>query len=496
MGKQYILSIDQSTSASKAILVDDEGNILTKASKEHKQYYPQPGWVEHDPIEIYKNVLAVAKSVVEGSSLSPEDIRALSITNQRETVLLWDRSTGEPIYNAIVWQCRRTTDICQQLVEQGVAGLVKNKTGLKLDPYFSATKIKWILDNVDGAKEKAGAGNLLIGTIDSWLIWKLSGGKVHATDYTNASRTLLFNIKELDWDQKLIKLFSIQRDMLPEIKSSNDIFADTDLDGYLEKAIPITGVIGDSQAALFGQKCFDKGMVKATYGTGTSILMQLGDKFVESENGLVTSIAWGIDQKIEYALEGIINTTGDTLKWLRDNLALYDNYDEIEQMTNKIDDNQGVYLVPAFVGLGAPYWDANARAVITGMSRDTGRQHILRAAVEAIAYQINDVINLMRTDSALSIKELRVDGGATSNSFLMQFQADITGTRVVRSEIAELSAMGSVYLAGLGVGIWKSTKEISSLNRQNKVFLPALDEKLKEKYYQGWKDAVSKALTK
>lgn len=491
--EQYILAIDQSTSGTKVLLVDVKGQIVHKSSMAHTQFYPQTGWVEHDPVEIYENVKTLLKEMVLTSAVPADELAVLAITNQRETVVVWDKETGIPVYNAIVWQCRRTSDICKELKDQGYETMIQSKTGLKADPYFSASKVKWILDHVDGVKKRAREGRLLLGTIDSWLIWKLTGGKVHATDYSNASRTLLFNIHTLKWDNDLLELFDIPREMLPEVKGSNELF------GVIEDFIlpfiqlPISGVIGDSQGALFGQKCFDPGMAKATYGTGTSVLMQTGE-MVDGTNGLVTSIAWGLNGKVCYALEGIINSTGDTVKWLQDQLGLIDEISEVEQLANSIPDNQGVYLVPAFIGLGAPYWKPTTRAAIMGMSRNTGRTHIVRAALESIAYQVKDVMELMQSESNIQIKNVKVDGGATSNRFLMQYQTDMLGIDVIASEVAELSSMGSVYLAGLGVGIWKSTDEINQLNQEHELYRPLMTSDVRDKYYQGWKQAVNGVL--
>jgi glycerol kinase len=490
---KHIISIDQSTSGTKVLLVNSTGQIVNKKSMDHTQYYPQPGWVEHDAIEIYENVKKLLNEVVQSSTISTEELAALSITNQRETVVVWDKETGVPVYNAIVWQCRRTSDFCQQLKENGYENTIQTKTGLKADPYFSASKVKWILEHVDGVADKAKEAKLLLGTIDSWLIWKLTNGKVHATDYSNASRTLIYNISTLQWDSELMELFGIPRSMLPEVKDSNAIFGVTQDNDLPFTNLPISGVIGDSQGALFGQKCFDPGLAKATYGTGTSVLMLTGD-IIEGKNGLVTSVAWGINGKVSYALEGIINSTGDVIKWLKEEIGLIDNVCEVEEIASSISDNQGVYLVPAFVGLGAPYWNPFTRAAILGMNRNTTKAHIIRAALECIAYQVNDVVELMQEESNMRLKNLKVDGGATSNSFLMQYQADILEIDVVVSQISELSAMGSVYLAGLGVGIWESTQEIANLNPSIKLYQPLLEEYLRHKYYQGWKQSVEGVL--
>lgn len=492
MQNSFILAVDQSTAGTKAVLVNENGDILAKSYKEHKQYYPNLGWVEHDPIEIYENVKYVLKDVINKESFLSKDIKVLAITNQRETVIVWDKNTGKPIYNAIVWQCRRTAGLCDELKKKGFENIIKNKTGLMLDSYFSATKVKWILDNVHGAREKAKRGELLFGNIDSWLIWKLTKGKVHATDYTNASRTLLFNIKTLKWDDELLDIFEIPKSMLPEVKSSNDLFGSTELGQ--DVTVPISGVIGDSQGALFGQQCVEDGMAKATYGTGSSVLMNVGDKLIESKNGLVTAIAWAIDGKVQYALEGIINCSGDTLKWVKDNLGVFNSFSEVEPMINSIDDNEGVYIVPAFTGLGIPYWDPHAKAAIVGMTRGSNKNHVVRAAVESIAYQIRDAVDVIGLESGITLKELRVDGGATDNRFLMQFQADILGTNVVKAPVAELSVMGSVYLAGLGVGIWESKDEIKMLRKDAMTYIPKMNENLRKKYYSGWKTAVNRVL--
>ncbi|WP_066056671.1 glycerol kinase GlpK [Robertmurraya korlensis] len=496
MGKEnHILAIDQSTSGTKVLLVNERGQIIHKCSKSHKQYYPQTGWVEHDPIEIYENVKKLIIELVQTSSISQVELAVLAITNQRETVVVWDKETGVPVYNAIVWQCRRTSDICKELKEQGYEEMIQFKTGLKADPYFSASKIKWILDHVDGVKDRAKEGKLLLGTIDSWLIWKLTCGKVHATDYSNASRTLLFNIDTLQWDDDLLDLFDIPRSMLPSIKDSNKIFGLTEDQGLPFTALPISGVIGDSQGALFGQKCFEAGMAKATYGTGTSVMMHTGE-LVRGSKGLVTSVAWGLNGKVEYALEGIINSTGDVIKWLKDQLELINGIDEVEELASSITDNKGVYLVPAFVGLGAPYWNPYTRAAILGMSRATGKAHIVRAALESIAYQVKDVIELMQSESNIPIITLKVDGGGTNNCFLMQYQADMLNINVNASRVPELSSMGSVYLAGLGIGVWESIDEINKLNQEHQVYQPLMTKNERDKYYRGWKQSVDYVLVK
>jgi len=486
---KYIVAIDQSTSGTKALIVNEKGQILAKASANHKQIYPQAGWVEHDPFEIYENVIKLLNKIVLESMRPIHNFVVLAITNQRETVVVWDKETGIPVYNAIVWQCRRTSDFCSSLIENGYDDLIHAKTGLTADPYFSASKVKWILDHVKGAKEKAEAGQLLLGTIDSWLIWNLTGGELHATDYSNASRTLLFNINTLQWDSELLDLFDIPISMLPMIKCSNEIFGMT-RDPRLPFQLPISGVIGDSQGALFGQRCFEPGMAKATYGTGTSVMLYT-DKPVISANGLVTSIAWGFDGKLEYVLEGIIHSTGDTMKWMKEQIVLFDDFSEAEHLASSLSDNDGVYLVPAFVGLGAPYWNPYARAAIIGISRNTQRAHIVRAGLESIAYQIYDILELMERESNIQIKFLQVDGGATTNKFLMQFQADMLERKVFASEISELSSMGSVYIAGLGIGIWKSKEEINNLYRKYDIYHPSMSEQQRTINLKGWKKAIN-----
>lgn len=495
MKKAYILAVDQSTSGTKTMVVDNKGKILGRSSKEHKQYYPKPGWVEHDPMEIYENVKNLLKDVMNKCDLTPFDFRVIAITNQRETVVVWDKNTGIPVYNAIVWQCRRTAEFCDELRKQGLEDTINNKTGLMVDPYFSATKVKWILDNVQGAREKANRGELLLGNIDSWLIWKLTGGNSHVTDYTNASRTLIFNIKTFKWDDELLKIFDISKTMLPDIKFSDDIFGETKSGELFNISLPISGVIGDSQGALFGQQCFEVGMAKATYGTGSSILMNIGNQYIKPKNGLVTSIAWGIGGEIEYALEGIVHCTGDTIKWIKENLGLFQDFSEIEDMINAVSDNENIYLVPAFSGLGIPYWDSNARAAIFGMSRKSNKNNVVRAAIESIAYQIRDAVEIIQTESSVILKELRVDGGPTENKFLMQFQADILGVNIEKSEITELSSMGSVYLAGIATGIWKCKEEINSLRKVSNIYTPLMEDSIREKYYEGWRKVVKKVLT-
>lgn len=486
MAKEFVITIDQSTSGTKGLLVNNNGQIIQKQSISHDQIYPETGWVEHDPIEIYENVKDIFNQLVNTASISKEQLAVLTITNQRETVIVWDKETGKPVYNAIVWQCRRSTDICQEFIDQGYNIKVKSKTGLTINPYFSASKVKWILDNVKGAREKAYQGRLFLGTVDSWLIWKLTNGKVHATDVTNASRTLLFNIYTNEWDNELLEMFEIPRSMLPVVKNSDEEFGTTEDPNLVLSNLPIAGVIGDSQGALFGQHCLEKGMAKATFGTGTSIMVYTNEP-IRGENGLVTSVAWGINGKVSYALEGILNTTGDVIKWLKDDLELIEDFNECEAQAESISNSDGVYLIPAFVGLGAPYWNPTTRAAIFGMNRSTRKSHIIRAGLESIGYQVKDIIELIQSESETKIKELRVDGGATSNKFLMQFLADILNVNVIVSGTQELSAMGSVFIGGLSSGVWNTIDDIRELNRKHKIYYPSMNSELTEQYYKEWK---------
>ncbi|MCK5768447.1 MAG: glycerol kinase GlpK [Candidatus Atribacteria bacterium] len=495
MENRYILAIDQGTSATKAILFNQKGLIVHRCNRVHQQYYPNPGWVEHDPEEIYENTLKVIHDLLCETKIPGQQIMALAITNQRETALVWDKQTGKPVYNAIVWQCNRGSSLCNRLSEQGYEKIVKEKTGLVLSPYFSAAKIKWILDNVEGSRQKAKEGKLLFGTIDSWLVWKLTQGKKHVTDYSNASRTQLFNIKNLKWDEELLQIFTIPKTMTPKIKYSDEIFGYTTINGILEKEIPIAGIMGDSHAALFGQNCFEKGMAKATYGTGSSVMMNIGKNILQSKSGLVTSIAWGMDNHIEYVFEGNINCTGATIKWLVEDLELIPNSKISGKIAASIDSNGGVYLVPAFVGLSAPYWDSESKASITGISRGTKKAHIVRAAEESIAYQIRDILDLMVAESVIKLKELRVDGGATRDNFLMQFQANILNIAVVRNEIEELSAIGSVFMSGLTIGFWNSKEEIKALRAPDVIFNGKMDNRKRDKLYKDWKEAVRRTLS-
>lgn len=492
--KKYIMALDQGTTSSRAILFNHEGEIVKVAQNEFTQIYPQPGWVEHDPMEIWGTQSGVAREVLETAGVRPEEVAAIGITNQRETTVVWDKNTGRPIYNAIVWQCRRTAGICDELRERGLEDYVRENTGLVIDAYFSGTKIKWILDNVEGAREKAENGELLFGTIDTWLIWNLTRGKVHVTDYSNASRTMIYNIKELKWDERLLEELGIPASMLPEVRPSSEIYGVTDPQTFGGAQIPIAGVAGDQQAALFGQACFEPGMAKNTYGTGCFMLMNTGEEIVPSKNGLVTTIAWGVDGKVEYALEGSIFVAGAVVQWLRDELKLISEAADSEYFATKVEDNNGVYLVPAFVGLGAPYWDAYARGTMVGLTRGANKNHIIRAALESIAYQTRDVLEAMQEDSGIDLQALKVDGGAVANNFLMQFQADILGAEVQRPNIIETTALGAAYLAGLAVEFWPNKETITEKWSINREFKPAMDEEKKELLYKGWKKAVERSL--
>lgn len=495
--KRYILAIDQSTSGTKALLVDRSGRIVARSSVEHKQYYPRPGWVEHDPVEIYQQVRIAIRETMTSVGIEAHTIAALTITNQRETAMMWDQTDGLPVYPAIVWQCQRTAERCDDFKAAGHEKMVQAKTGLLIDPYFSAAKWSWILEHKDVAREKLAAGTLLAGTVDSWLIWKLTAGKVHATDYTNASRTSLFNIHTLDWDEELCGVFGVPSSILPQVKSSDHIYGYAeDLELFGDVRIPITGVIGDSQAALYGNRCFHLGMAKATYGTGTSVLMNVGEHPVSSGKGMVSAIAWGVGEKVTYAVEAVIRTSGDSIKWIRDNLGLFENFDQMDQLLTGVTDNEGVYFVPAFVGLGAPYWDPHARAAITGMNRRTGKAHIIRAALESIAYQVRDAVEMMQAESGIGLKELRVDGGASDNPMLMQFQADILERTVLKPSISELSAMGSVYLGGMGIGWWPTPNELPAEGELWRKYEPDMSETERECNYAGWKQSVAAVLTR
>ncbi|WP_323706443.1 glycerol kinase GlpK [Mammaliicoccus sciuri] len=487
--EKYILSIDQGTTSSRAILFDKEGTIKFVSQREFKQYFPKGGWVEHDANEIWTSVLAVISSVLNENNISPKQIEGIGITNQRETAVVWDKNTGRPVYHAIVWQSRQTQDICTELKSKDLEPIFKEKTGLLLDPYFSGTKVKWILDNVEGAREKAENGDLLFGTIDTWLIWKFTGD-VHVTDYSNASRTLMYNIYDLKWDEELLKYLDVPDSMLPEVKPSSEVYGYTQEHHFFGEKIAIAGVAGDQQAALFGQACFESGEVKNTYGTGGFMLMNTGEKAVKSESGLLTTLAYGLDGKVNYALEGSIFVSGSAIQWLRDGLRMIKSAPASEDYANRVKSTEGVYVVPAFVGLGTPYWDADARGAIFGLTRGTEKEHFIRATLESLCYQTRDVLEAMEKDSGINVETLRVDGGAVKNNFLMQFQADIVNTPVERPEVNETTALGAAYLAGLAVGFWKSKDEIKQRWKLETEFKPELEEEEREKLYKGWKTAV------
>ena len=494
MDRKYIMALDQGTTSSRAILFDKEGNVVATSQKEFTQFYPKIGWVEHNPMEIWGSQSGVMREVLETNSIRPEEVCAIGITNQRETTIVWEKSTGKPVYNAIVWQCRRTSEICDELKEKGSEKLIKDKTGLILDAYFSATKIKWILDNVEGAREKAENGELLFGTVDTWLIWNLTRGKVHVTDYTNAARTMLYNIKELKWDDEILEILDIPKSMLPDVKPSSYVYGHTD-EGMLSGAqIPIAGCAGDQQAALFGQTCFEEGSAKNTYGTGCFMLMNTGENIVESKHGLLTTIAWGVDGKVEYALEGSIFIGGASIQWLRDELRVLYDAKQSEFYANSVKDTNGVYVVPAFAGLGAPYWDMYARGAIMGLTRGANRAHLVRATLESIAYQVKDVLNAMQEDSGLKLKDLRDDGGASSNNFLMQFQSDILDVNIDRPKVVETTALGAAYLAGLAVEFYNNKDEIKKSWIIDREFIPNMSDDKRNLLYKGWKKAVSRSL--
>ncbi len=490
MTKQYLIALDQGTTSSRAILFNRQQEIMAVAQKEFRQIYPQSGYVEQDPMEIYSSQYGVLMEVVAKSGVSPSEIAAIGITNQRETTIVWDKNTGEPVYNAIVWQCRRTSAICERLKADGWEPYIRETTGLVIDAYFSATKIAWILDQVPGVRQKAEAGELLFGTVDTWLIWKLTGGKIHATDYTNASRTMLFNIKTLEWDQKLLELLKIPRSMLPETRPSSGYFGSLNLSGT---EIPISGVAGDQQAALYGQTCFDRGSAKNTYGTGCFLLMNTGDKICQSKNGMLSTIAASQKGNIHYALEGSVFTAGAVVQWLRDELHLITESSDSEYFARKVSDSGGVYMVPAFTGLGAPHWDMYARGALVGLSRGSNKNHIIRACLESIAYQSRDLLEAIQSDTGIPLDYLRVDGGASANNFLMQFQADILGCEVRRPKIRETTALGAALLAGLDVGMWKDEEEIRQGWTLDRAYIPLIGEEQRQKLIRGWNKAVERA---
>jgi glycerol kinase len=490
----YILALDQGTTSSRAIIFNKKGEIVYISQKEFTQYFPKPGWVEHNANEIWGSILSVIATSLSESGIKPEQIAGIGITNQRETTVVWDKNTGQPVYNAIVWQSRQTADICEELKARGLNDKFREKTGLLIDAYFSGTKVKWILDNVEGAREKAERGELLFGTIDTWLIWKLSGGKAHVTDYSNASRTLMFNIHELKWDDELLEILTVPKSMLPEVRPSSEIYAHTVPYHFFGQEVPIAGAAGDQQAALFGQACYEEGMAKNTYGTGCFMLMNTGEKAVVSKHGLLTTIAWGLNGKVEYALEGSIFVAGSAIQWLRDGLRMLKNAADSEQYAERVESTEGVYVVPAFVGLGTPYWDSDVRGAIFGLTRGTQKEHFVRATLESLAYQTKDVLTAMEADSGISLKTLRVDGGAVKNNFLMQFQSDMLGVPVERPVVNETTALGAAYLAGLAVGYWKDQSEIAKQWNIDRTFEPSMSEEKRNELYEGWKKAVKAAM--
>ncbi|WP_340156860.1 glycerol kinase GlpK [uncultured Maribacter sp.] len=489
MSRQFIISLDQGTTSSRALLVDHDGTIQGLVQKEFKQIFPKSGWVEHDPKEILDSQMMVLEELLEKEEVKPSEIIGIGITNQRETTVVWNKNTGEPIYNAIVWQDKRTADICEHLKKSGLTEHVKKTTGLVIDSYFSGSKVKWILDNVKGAKKKAQAGDLLMGTIDTWLVWNMTKEHNHVTDYTNASRTMIYDIVNLKWDDKMLKALDIPKTMLPEVKPSSAYFGDYEIDGV---EIPIAGIAGDQQAALFGQACFKKGSAKNTYGTGCFMLMNTGEKPQFSKNGLLTTIAYGLNGKVHYALEGSIFIAGAAIQWLRDGLELIDDAKETEELANSIEGENPVYVVPAFAGLGAPYWDMYARGAVFGLTRDTGKAHLAKATLEALAYQTKDILKAMEDDSGIQLKNLRVDGGACANDHLMQFQADILDSEVHRPEIIESTAMGSAFLAGIEVGFWQQS-DIDESRPMNKIFTPTFDRVKRKRLYKKWQKAVERS---
>ncbi|MGN8069106.1 glycerol kinase GlpK [Mucilaginibacter sp. 22184] len=490
--EDYILALDQGTTSSRAIVFDHKGQIKSVAQKEFKQIFPQSGWVEHDPNEIWSTQASVAAEATVKMGINGTNLKAIGITNQRETTIVWDRNTGEPVYNAIVWQDRRTAAFCDKLKHDGHEDMIRSKTGLVIDAYFSGSKIRWILDNVEGARAKAEKGELAFGTVDSWLVWKFTRGHVHITDVTNACRTMLFNIQTQEWDDELIALLDIPKSMLPEVKQSSEIYGETATTIFASK-VPIAGIAGDQHAALFGQMCIEKAMVKNTYGTGCFMLMNIGDQFIESKNNLLTTIAWKINGKIQYAFEGSIFIGGAVVQWLRDGLGIIKTSADVEKLALAVEDTQGVYFVPAFAGLGAPYWKPDVRGTIVGLSRGTTASHIARAALESIAYQTMDVLKAMEADSGMEIKELRVDGGATANDLLMQFQSNLLNCKVIRPNVVETTALGAAYLAGLAVGYWESVEEIQQLWKSEKEFTPEADLSEIKKGIKGWKKAIHAA---
>ncbi|WGV99753.1 glycerol kinase GlpK [Vibrio sp. YMD68] len=488
--QKYIVALDQGTTSSRAVILDHDANIVSVSQREFTQIYPKGGWVEHDPLEIWATQSATLVEVLGKSSIRSDQIAAIGITNQRETTVVWNKETGKPVYNAIVWQCRRTASICEELKERGLEQYVQDTTGLILDPYFSGTKIKWILDNVEGAREDAEAGKLLFGTVDTWLVWKMTQGRVHVTDYTNASRTMLFNINDLTWDEKLLNELGIPASMMPDARRSSEIYGETNIGGKGGTRIPIAGIAGDQQAALYGQMCVEAGQAKNTYGTGCFLLMNTGQTKVSSKNGLLTTLACGPNGGPAYALEGAVFMGGASIQWLRDEMKLLSDAKDSEYFATKVDSSNGVYVVPAFTGLGAPYWDAYARGTIVGLTRGVNSNHIIRATLEGIAYQTRDVLDAMQADSGIKLSSLRVDGGAVANNFLMQFQSDVLDTEVHRPEVTEVTAIGAAYLAGLAVGYWGSVDELKGKAVLDRSFIPHHDEEKRNRRYKGWKRAI------
>ena len=494
MTKKYVLALDQGTTSSRSILFDETSNIVAVAQKEFTQIFPKPGWVEHNANEIWSTQIGTMAEVVANAGIDPSEIAAIGITNQRETTVVWEKATGKPVYNAIVWQSRQTMGICDDIKAKGLADKFRQKTGLVVDAYFSGTKVKWILDNVEGARAKAEAGELLFGTIDTWLIWKLSGGKVHVTDYSNASRTLMYNIRDLKWDDELLEILTVPKSMLPEVRPSSEVYGLTAPAVFQGAEIPIAGAAGDQQAALFGQTCYRPGMAKNTYGTGCFMLMNTGSELYSSKNGLLTTIAWGIEGKVEYALEGSIFVAGSAVQWLRDGLKAIEAAQDSEYYAGKVSDAEGVYVVPAFVGLGAPYWDMKARGAILGLTRGTTKGHIIRATLDSMAYQTKDVLGAMEADSGIKLQALKVDGGAVANNLLMQFQSDILGVPVDRPVVTETTALGAAYLAGLAVGVWANKEDLIQNWQLNRRFEPTMGADERAKLYAGWQKAVKRSM--
>ena len=495
MAEKFVMALDQGTTSSRAIIFNKKGEIVAKSQNEFNQFYPQNGWVEHDPNEILFSVVSAMISVIRKKGINPEQIAGIGITNQRETTILWDKETGKPLYNAIVWQCRRTAEYCEELKSEGLGDYIKSKTGLLIDAYFSATKIKWILDNVEGAREKAERGEVLFGTVDTWLIWSLTGGKAHVTDYSNACRTMLFDIDKLCWDEYLCKELNIPMCILPEVKPSSCIYGHVAKITGLEEleGVPIAGAIGDQPGALFGQGCFDVGQAKNTYGTGCFLLMNTGEKRIESKSNLLTGIAWGLNGKITYDLEGSAFNAGSVIKWLRDDLELINTAAECDELAMQVKDSNGLYLVPAFTGLGAPYWDMYARGIMVGLTRSINKKHVCRAVLESITYQMTDLLEAMMSDSDILLKDLRVDGGASISDIMMQIQADMTGCNVNRPKNREATALGAAYLAGLAAGVWKDTHEIEANRQVDKIFVPSMPADLRNQRYSDWKRAVERS---